>query len=181
MAETSIRWIAAMFFVVATCANAATDPIKAAVDDPTRTADDRARDARDHAVEVLSFFGVAPAMVVVDMFGAGVLAVGFEIFSSGLRRAGELDAQARALVIAQSHLAAAGTEELFKEGETRGEDGPFRWSVTIQRSDEGQGAPGQPPNSAYQLFRVDVRVEWISVDARTRSISLSTLGLGSRV
>ena len=120
-------------------------------------------------------------IVVAFVLLAGVLAVGFEIFSGGLRRAGELDNQARALVIAQSHLAAAGTETQFKEGETRGEDGPFRWSVSIQRSEEGTGAPGQPANSAYQLFRVDVRVEWNATDARTRSISLSTLGLGSRV
>ena len=120
-------------------------------------------------------------IVVAFVLLAGVLAVGFEIFSSGLRRAGDLDDQARALVIAQSHLAAAGTEELFKEGETRGEDGRFRWSVTIQRSDEGTGQPNQPPNSAYQLFRVDVRVEWTGIDTRTRSVSLSTLGLGSRV
>ena len=120
-------------------------------------------------------------IVVAFVLLAGVLAVGFEIFSSGLRRAGDLDDQARALVIAQSHLAAAGTEELFKEGETRGEDGRFRWSVTIQRSDEGTGQPNQPPNSAYQLFRVDVRVEWTGIDTRARSVSLSTLGLGSRV
>ena len=52
-------------------ANAATDPIKAAVADPTRTADDRARDERDHAVEVLTFFGIRPGMVVADVFAAG--------------------------------------------------------------------------------------------------------------
>ena len=120
-------------------------------------------------------------IVVAFVLLAGVLVVGFEIFSSGLRRAGNLDEQARALVIAQSRLAAAGAEEQFKEGETRGDDGPFRWTLSVTRSDEGTGEPGQPPNSAYQLFRVDVRVEWTGVDARTRSISLSTLGLGSRV
>ena len=118
-------------------------------------------------------------IVVAFVLLAGVLTVGFEIFSQGLRRAGELDDQARALVIAQSKLAAAGTEEQLKEGQAQGEDGRFRWSVVIQRTEEGM-VPGQPPNNAYQLYRVDVRVDWEGVDTRVRSIALSTLGLGSR-
>ena len=52
-------------------ASAAPDPIKAAVADPSRTADDRARDERDHAVEVLTFFGIKPGLVVADVFAAG--------------------------------------------------------------------------------------------------------------
>ena len=52
-------------------ADPAADPIKAAVADPSRTADDRARDDRDHAVEVLSFFEIRPGMVVADIFAAG--------------------------------------------------------------------------------------------------------------
>ena len=118
-------------------------------------------------------------IVVAFVLLAGVLTVGFEIFSQGLRRAGELDDQARALVIAQSKLAAAGTEEQLKEGQAQGEDGRFRWSVVIQRTEEGM-VPGQPPNNAYQLYRVDVRVDWEGVDTRARSIALSTLGLGAR-
>lgn len=114
---------------------------------------------------------------------SAVLMTGFEIFSQGLRRAGDLDDQARALVIAQSKLAAAGTEEQFKEGQWQGQtdDGRFRWTMVVARSDEGAGPPGQPANSAYQLFRVDVRVEWSGIDARPRSFALSTLGLGSRI
>jgi predicted methyltransferase len=72
MAETNVRWLAAVvFIVVATSAGAATDPIASALADPARSAEDRARDERDHAAQVLSFFGVAPGMVVVDMFAAG--------------------------------------------------------------------------------------------------------------
>jgi predicted methyltransferase len=55
----------------ATTATAPTDPIKAAVADPSRTAEDRTRDERDHAVDVLSFFGIKPGMVVADIFAAG--------------------------------------------------------------------------------------------------------------
>jgi NADH-quinone oxidoreductase subunit N len=49
-----------------------TDPIKAAVADPNRTAEDRTRDERDHAVAVLTFFDIKPGMVVADVFaGSG--------------------------------------------------------------------------------------------------------------
>jgi general secretion pathway protein I len=121
-------------------------------------------------------------IVVAFVLLSAVLMTGFEIFSTGLRRAGDLDDQARALVIAQSKLAAAGTEELFKEGSKQGqsEDGRFRWTLVIQRTDEGSAGPGQPVNNAYQLYRVDVRVEWTTIDSRTRAIELATLGLGSR-
>jgi hypothetical protein len=121
--------------------------------------------------------------VVAFVLLSAVLMTGFEIFSQGLRRAGDLDDEARAIVIAQSKLAAAGTEELFKEGSWQGqsEDGRFRWTLVIQRTDEGSAGPGQPVNNAYQLFRVDVRVEWTTIDSRTRAIDLATLGLGSRI
>lgn len=122
-------------------------------------------------------------IVVAFVLLSAVLMTGFEIFSTGLRRAGDLDDEARAIVIAQSKLAAAGTEELFKEGSWQGqsEDGRFRWTLLIQRTDEGSAGPGQPVNNAYQLFRVDVRVEWTTIDSRTRAIELATLGLGSRI
>lgn len=121
-------------------------------------------------------------IVVAFVLLSAVLMTGFEIFSQGLRRAGDLDDEARAIVIAQSKLATAGMQELFKEGTWQGqsEDGRFRWTLVIQRTDEGSAGPGQPINNAYQLFRVDVRVEWTSVDSRTRSLELATLALGSR-
>jgi len=121
-------------------------------------------------------------IVVAFVLLSAVLMTGFEIFSQGLRRAGDLDDEARALVIAQSKLAAAGTEELFKEGSWQGqsEDGRFHWTLVVQRTDEGSAGPGQPVNNAYQLYRVDVRVEWTAIDSRTRAVELATLGLGSR-
>lgn len=121
-------------------------------------------------------------IVVAFVLLSAVLMTGFEIFSQGLRRAGDLDDEARAIVIAQSKLAAAGTEELFKESSSQGEseDGRFRWTLVVHRTDEGSAGPGQPVNNAYQLYRVDVRVEWTTIDSRTRAIELATLGLGSR-
>lgn len=121
-------------------------------------------------------------VVVAFVMLSLVLAVSFEIFSTGLRRAGDLDDYSRALLLAQSKLAAAGTEEQFKEGQAQGEteDRRFRWAVGITRTDEGLPDP-KPPVSVYALFRVDVKVAWVGADSREHSLSLSTLGLGSGI
>jgi general secretion pathway protein I len=110
-----------------------------------------------------------------------VLAVGFEVFATGMRRAGDLEDRSRALAIAQSKLEAAGTEDAFAPGETRGdsEDGRFHWAVSITPSDEGQD-PARPVQAMFMLYRVDVRVDWQAADARDLSVTLATLGLGQR-
>ena len=110
-----------------------------------------------------------------------ILVTTFEIFSAGFARAAYLDDYSRALVVAQSRLAAAGTEETLKEGEARGEseDHRFQWMVTIKRSDEGTD-PSKTPPSVYALYRIDVTVAWRGSDAREHSLGLSTLGLWTR-
>jgi general secretion pathway protein I len=122
-------------------------------------------------------------IVVAFVMLALVLVTSFEIFTGGMRRASDLEDYSRALLVAQSKLAAAGTEEQYREGETQGEteDRRFRWAVGIRRTEEGMPAAGQPNNNPYALFRVDVRVAWVGADSRERSLALSTLGMGSRL
>jgi general secretion pathway protein I len=110
-----------------------------------------------------------------------VLATAFEVFSRGLARAGELDDYSKALVIAQSKLAAAGIEQTIAEGETRGQsdDGRFEWVVSVVRTEEGV-PPGQPPPTIYSLYRIDVRVAWTGGDTRPHAVDLSTLYLWPR-
>ena len=113
-----------------------------------------------------------------------VLATGFEIFSTGLRRAGELEDQSQAIVIAQSRLAAAGLEEPLVEGTTEGEtpDRRFRWTLAVTPTEEGMPAPDQPqpgPGS-FMLYRVEARVRWTAADQRERQYALATLGMGQR-
>jgi len=120
------------------------------------------------------------AFVLLSM----VLATGFEIFSSGLRRAGDLEDYSRAVVIAQSRIAAAGAEEPLRAGQAQGEseDRHFRWTVAVAPFEDEPPAPGQPQPApgTVMLYRVDVRVDWAAADTRERSYSLSTLGLGLR-
>jgi general secretion pathway protein I len=110
-----------------------------------------------------------------------IFTTAFEIFSAGLARASQLDERSKALVIAQSQLAAAGLEQLLKEGQTQGEspDRRYQWTVTIARIEEVLEA-GKPPPSVYALYRIDVVVSWLGSDGRAQALPLSTLGLWTR-
>jgi general secretion pathway protein I len=112
-----------------------------------------------------------------------VLATGFEIFSTGLRRAGDLEGHSRAVVIAQTRLASAGLEEKLAEGVTRGdsEDGQFHWTLDV-KAVQDELAPGQPQPGpgTYMLYRIEAKVDWAAADTRPRSYSLATLGIGVR-
>jgi general secretion pathway protein I len=120
-------------------------------------------------------------VVVAFVLLALVLVTAFEVFATGMSRAGDLDDRSRALAIAQSKLAAAGTEEMFREGQLQGdsEDRRFHWTTLVTRSEEGQD-PSRPMQTAFILFRVDTRVDWRTAAGRDQSIALSTLGLGQR-
>jgi general secretion pathway protein I len=120
-------------------------------------------------------------VLVAFVMLALVLGTAFEIFSSGLARASELDNHSRALVVAQSRLAATGLEEPLKEGDTHGDsdDHRFRWTVSVRKLEEGTD-PAAPAPSVYSMYRIDVRVDWTGGDARERNLSLATVTLGQR-
>ena len=121
-------------------------------------------------------------VVVAFVLLSAVLTLGFEIFSEGLRRTGELDDRSRAVIVAQSRLASAGLEEPLAEGQSQGEseDRRYRWTVSVTPTEVGEGAPNQPISSAYVLYRVEARVEWSGGDQRPRTYSVATLRLGPR-
>jgi general secretion pathway protein I len=110
-----------------------------------------------------------------------VLSTAFEVFTTGMRRAIDLEERTQALAIAQSRLAAAGVEEAFKEGTAAGEseDGKYRWTVTITRSAEGATEANQPLQTAYGLYRIEAVVTWRGADDRDHAFALATLDLGS--
>jgi general secretion pathway protein I len=120
-------------------------------------------------------------VVVAFVLLALVMVTAFEVFATGMSRAGDLDDRSRALAIAQSRLAAAGTEEQFREGQVQGEseDRRFRWTTLVTRSEEGQD-PMRPVQPPFILFRVDVRVDWRTGAGRDQNLVLSTLSLGQR-
>jgi general secretion pathway protein I len=117
-------------------------------------------------------------VVVAFVLLAAVLGVSFRIFSTGIARASQLDERAKALVIAQSQLDAAGVEQPLKENQSSGTsaDGRYQWTVTIRKTDSGAD-PSKPAPSVYALYRIDVLVSWMGSDGRARSLPLSTLGI----
>jgi general secretion pathway protein I len=123
-------------------------------------------------------------IVVAFVLLALVLSTGFEIFSSGLRRAGDLEDQSQAILIAQSQMAAAGMEAQLAEGTTQGdtEDRRFHWTVAVSPTTEGTPPPDQPQQGpgTFMLYRVDVRVQWQGGDQRERVFSLASLAIGTR-
>ena len=120
-------------------------------------------------------------VVVAFLLLSMVLTTGFELFTAGMRRAIDLEERSQALAIAQTRLAAAGVEEKLKEGVSSGQsdDGKYRWTLTIARSQEGAADPNQPLQSAYGLFRIEVVVSWRGADERDHAFSLATLDLGT--
>jgi type II secretory pathway pseudopilin PulG len=120
-------------------------------------------------------------VVVAFLLLSMVLATGFEIFTTGMRRAIDLEERSQALGVAQSQLAGAGVEVPLKEGVASGQtaDGKYLWTLTIARSAEGQAEANQPIQTAYGLYRIEVVVSWRGADERDHNFSLATLQLGS--
>jgi general secretion pathway protein I len=120
-------------------------------------------------------------VVVAFLLLSLVLASGFELFTAGMRRAVVLEERAQALVVAQSRLATAGVEGKLQEGVSSGqsEDGKYRWTLTIAKSEEGAPDANQPLQTAFGLYRIEVVVQWRGSGDRDQSLALATLELGS--
>ena len=120
-------------------------------------------------------------VVVAFVLLSLVLATSFELFTSGMRRAVDLEERSMALAVAQARMAAVGVESALKEGASAGQtdDGKYRWTVTITRSAEGAAEAHHALATPYGLYRVETVVTWRGADERDHSFSLATLELGS--
>jgi general secretion pathway protein I len=121
---------------------------------------------------------VLVAFVILSL----ALVVLAQIFSGGLRRTGDMAEYAQALSVAESALAAAGVEEAFKEGETRGEtpDRRFRWSRVVKLWQDPDRDTTVEELNRVLLYQVEVRVDWQGPDGRERSFAMNTLRAGAR-
>lgn len=139
-------------------------------------------------------------IVVAFLMLALVLATSYELFSTGLRRAGELEDYSRALAIAQSQLSEASYGEIFEEGQVTGQsdDGRFQWTLDrsrfedvldpakpqqaqqVQQSQQTRQLPQlqQLQQQAYYPVRLAVRVTWRSGSEQEKFLDLSTLVVG---
>jgi general secretion pathway protein I len=133
-----------------------------------------AREAGFTIVEVLAAF------VVFGLALAGIM----QLFTSGLRDAQLADEYARAVMIAQSRLAAFTAVEQVEETSAEGTEDRFRWRVSAAAYDERRENPdadrSREENLRVRLLRVDSIVAWSAADGRERDVRLATLVLAAK-
>ncbi len=103
---------------------------------------------------------------------AMLLAALFQVFSAGLRAARAGESYTRATVIAQSRLAALGTEQPLREGVFSGTtDDAYGWRVTVSPY-----LDDQLPETDRVLLPVTVKIEVFWEDGGTpRTLSLTSM------
>ena len=117
-------------------------------------------------------------VLVAMMILAMSLTVIFRIFSGGLNKIGIASDYARAVMVAESVLAAAGNTEMLRTGQLSGDlFEKYRWvrTVTPYRPPGEQSFDGLPVN----VYRVSVVVEW-PANRGDRSLDLSTIKLDGK-
>lgn len=133
-----------------------------------------AREAGFTIVEVLAAF------VVFGLALAGIM----QLFTRGLTDAQLADEYARAVMIAQSRLAAFTAVEQVEERSAEGTEDRYRWRVTAAAYDERRETPNADANRdlnlRVRLIRVDSVVAWSAADGRARDVRLATLVLAAK-
>ena len=125
----------------------------------------------DRQLEGYTLIEVLVAMMILAMS----LTVLFRIFSTGLLNVDVSADYARAVIVAETQLAAAGLDAELRQGQAEGAvDEQFYWLRTIENYVlTGQSADQEMPVSA---FLVTVAVEW-EHRGRTRQVSLNSIRL----
>lgn len=128
-----------------------------------------------------SLLEVLVAFVILALVATAL----FNLFGGALRNASVSEEWSRALLVAQSRLAEAANVQPLKEGTTGGTepDGRIMWQAVV--------APYVPPDAnpdlerasetmTTRLYRVTVDLRYAGDDGRDRTLTLSTVRLGSR-
>lgn len=104
------------------------------------------------------------------------LTILLNIFSSGLRRTIVSEEYQKAVIIAQSRLAAAGVEEPLENGGQDGAaEGKYFWSVQVQAFDlDAMGLDFE--DEKLLPYQVTVTVEWLA-GRNNRQFELTTIKL----
>lgn len=122
----------------------------------------------------LTLMEVLVAFIVLSL----TMAVILHIFSGGMRNSGRADSYSRAVLLAQSRLAAAGVESPLLAGEESGRVGTnLQWRVSIVRVEDGGEADRLLMPVRQYLVRA--HVAW-QEDGRDMQIELTSVRLGLR-
>jgi general secretion pathway protein I len=130
-----------------------------------------------------------PGFTILEVLAAFVvfavtLAALMQVFTGGLRDAQLADEYARAVMIAQSRLAAYTAADALQETSASGNEGEFAWTISSVAYDERGEDPAADRRLDYnlrvRLLRVESKVAWRAADGRDRDVRLATLVLGTK-
>jgi hypothetical protein len=117
------------------------------------------------------------SVFIEAMVAAAIVAMGlgatFQVIGDSARRSRDVDLHREALLVAQSELAAIGSEYPLHPGETVGGDGPFIWRIDVSPYSDGVNS-----SAAGGLWRVSVAIR--PRVGGTDLVTLQTLRLGPR-
>jgi len=128
-----------------------------------------------------SLLEVLAAFVILALVGT----VLFRLFGASLNNAGAADDYSRAVLLAQSRLAAAAAAVPLSEGSDQGlsEDGRYAWATSITPYVPPDSTPDQlrfGAAAAVVLWRIAVTVTWPGTLGGERSVALSTVRLANK-
>ena len=124
-----------------------------------------------NACRGFSLLEVLVAFIILSL----ALSVLMRIFSVGTRNAALAGDYSRAVLLAETKLAAAGIETPLQEGiATGGIDERFRWQTSARMLPAAAGAPGAL--MPVGLFEVEARIMWKD-GVNERAVVLNTLRL----
>jgi general secretion pathway protein I len=128
-----------------------------------------------------SLIEVLAAFVILALIASAL----FQLFSGALANAGASDEWSRAVLVAESRLAAAANVYPLVEATDQGsaEDGRVRWSTRTAEYEPPGGDPeleklSQGMNT--RLYRIEVDVRFPGFGGGERSLSLATLRLAAK-
>lgn len=133
--------------------------------------------------------GREPGFTILEVLAAFVvfavtMATLMQVFSGGLRDAQLADEYARAVIVAQSRLAAYTASDKLEEVSSSGSEGPFAWALSAVAYDERLEEPDKDKsrdfNLRVRLLRVESKVAWRAADGRDRDVRLATLVIGTK-
>jgi general secretion pathway protein I len=122
----------------------------------------------------MTLIEVLVAFIVLSV----TMAVIMQIFSGGMRNARLAESYSRAVLLAESRMAAVGLERPLALGEESGQVGyDMQWRVSVSPAEEE--ATTNTQLMPVRLYRVRVTAAW-GEDGRQRQVELVTLRLGPR-
>ena len=141
----------------------------------------RARDFPSSRARGFSLIEVLAAFVILALVATAL----FQLFSGALQNASAAEDWSRAVLVAESRLAAAANAQPLVEASERGDadDGRIRWETRVKA--------WEPPNvdpelarisegMTTRLYRVEVDVRFPGLAGSERALSLATVKLAAK-